>query len=163
MSALLEQARRNRVLFDRPLVMKRVPHGPPTTPPGTTLFTDDSSTPLGTLGGKPLRQAFDHAHAAKIFKDKTGTVIKSDIPPGPYKNCVFCQGILGKTLVPFDESKPGRPPMGHAYEHNPFRCPAANLAADQFCAKYGVSKEDFLKPLDSISAPICEALVAAAQ
>ena len=62
-------------------------------------------------------------------------MIKSDIPPGPYKNCVFCQGVLGKTLVPYDESKPGRPPVGHAYEHNPFRCPAANPAADQFCAE----------------------------
>ena len=161
LSELLEQSRRNRPLFDRVLVC------PSARPPAHTGALLGGGATLATGDGKPfdkpLRQAYDHPHAAKIFKEKTGKLIPTDVPPGPYKNCVFCQGIFGKTLIPYDEAKPGRPPSGSVYEHNPFRCPVAPAAADKFCAAHGIAKDDFLKPIDNLSGPICEALAAAAQ
>ena len=138
-------------------IVRPPPHGD--TPPGGTTLATGGDKPFD----KPLRQAYDHSHAAKIFAEKTGKLIPSDIPPGPYKNCVFCQGVFGKSLVAYNESKPGRPPAGSVYEHNSWRCPVASAAADKFCAEHGVAKSEFLMPLDSISIPICEALVAAAE
>ena len=169
MQGLLAECKRQRSLFDKPLISPAVPPlASPATPTLQTGLATSSlppPSPLTLATGdtrKPLRQAYDHANAAKHVALHMNIKAPTDMPPGPWKNCVFCQVILGYTLSPYDEAKPGRPPPGTVYEHHSWRCPRAETAALKFCAKYGVAKEDFLKPLDTVNEQVCAACVAAA-
>ena len=148
----------------------------PTTRTSTTLATAPSTTSPGTtnegtvLLNKPLRQAYDIARATKCVIAQGGPdgvppvvpIPAFGAPPVVWSKCVFCH-VLKITLIPFNAENP-LPGAGKANQHNPWRCPRAERAADQFVTEHpAVKREDFLRPIDNLSHQLCLECISSAQ
>ena len=166
----------NPHLHDQPLFVATAKG--PTTRTSTTLATSPPGVPVETAGSdattlatnRPLRPSFDAANATRVAMDLYGPegippvipVAPFGSPPVHWSKCIFCH-ILKIELVPFDAERP-LPGAGKANEHNVWRCPRAERAADQVIADHpSVKREDFLRPIDNLSHQVCVECISAAR
>ena len=166
----------NPHLHDQPLFVATAKG--PTTRTSTPLATSPPGVPVETAGSdattlatnRPLRPSFDAANATRMAMDLYGPdgippiipIAPFGSPPVRWAKCVFCY-LLKIQLVPFDAEHP-LPGAGKANEHNVWRCPRAERAADQVIADHpSVKREDFLRPIDNLSHQVCVECISAAR